>query len=97
MKKVLPPYKSKPIEKIETIDYTQKEYEEGEELISQSMKFEGMGMYGDFGRYIFQGALRNYEVVKEDIYNYAMHYIYKSNLLNFDHNFQKNYYCNLVH
>ena len=94
MKKVLPPYKSKPIEKIETIDYTQKEYEEGEELISQSMKFEGMGMYGDFGRYIFQGALRNYEVVKEDIYNYAMHYIF--NELGYSNNFFGNYDQNLT-
>lgn len=94
MKKVLPPYKSKSIEKIENVDYIQKEYEEGEELISQSMKFEGMGMYGDFGRYIFQGALRNYEVVKEDIYNYAMYYIF--NELGYSNKFFGDYDQNLI-
>lgn len=75
MEKLLPPYKSKPIKKVENVmDYHG--LKKGESSIAKSMRFEGMGLYGDFGRYIFQGALRNYEVVKEDIYNYAMHYIF---------------------
>ena len=75
MEKLLPPYKSKPIKKVENVmDYHG--LKKGESSIAKSMRFEGMGLYGDFGRYIFQGALRNYEVVKEDIYNYAINYIF---------------------
>lgn len=32
-------------------------------------------MYGDFGRYVFQSALRNFEVDDYKIFNYAMYYI----------------------
>ena len=39
------------------------------------MRFEGIGMYGDFGRYVFQRALRNFEVDDYKIFNYAMYYI----------------------
>lgn len=36
------------------------------------MQFEGIGMYGDFGRYVFQSALRNFEVDDYKIFNYAI-------------------------
>lgn len=34
-----------------------------------------LGMYGDFGRYVFQSALRDFEVDDYKIFNYAMYYI----------------------
>lgn len=75
MKKVLPPYKSKPIKKVENVmDYHG--LKKGESSVAKSMRFEGMGLYGDFGRYKFQAALRNYDVDKKEIYNYAMDFIF---------------------
>ncbi len=73
--KIKPPYKSTPIPEIDDHKYIDKDYEKGLFYIQHSMKFEGMGMYGDFGRYVFQSALRNFEVDKYKIFNYAMHYI----------------------
>ena len=43
--------------------------------ISMSMRFENMGMYGDFGRYVFQSALRYFMVDHRQIFNYAMSFI----------------------
>lgn len=40
------------------------------------MRFEGIGMYGDFGRYVFQSAVRNFEVDNYKIFNYSMYYIW---------------------
>ncbi len=40
-----------------------------------SMRFEGMGMYGDFGRYVFQSALHNFDVDDKKMFNYAVYYI----------------------
>lgn len=34
-----------------------------------------MGGYGDFGRYIFQSALRNFEVDEKRMFNYAIYHI----------------------
>ena len=45
------------------------------EWFVNSMQFEGIGMYGDFGRYVFQSALRNFKVDDYKIFNYAMYYI----------------------
>lgn len=43
--------------------------------LMHSMRFEGMGMYGDFGRYVFQSALHNSDVDDKKIFNYAVYYI----------------------
>ena len=53
--KIIPPYKSFPIEQIDE-DYINKKYDGGLWQIKSSMSFEGHGMYGDFGRYVFQSA-----------------------------------------
>lgn len=64
-----------PIPDIEDQKYQDKDFKKGLFFIQHSMQFEGIGMYGDFGRYVFQSALRNFEVDDYKIFNYAMYYI----------------------
>lgn len=73
--KITPPYISAPIPKIENNKYLMKEYDGAMRLLIESMKFEGMGMYGDFGRYVFQSALHNFEIDDKEMFNYAIYYI----------------------
>ena len=75
IEKIKPPYKSTPIPDIEDQKYADKDFKNGLSYIQHSMQFEGIGMYGDFGRYVFQSALRNFEIDNYKIFNYAMHYI----------------------
>lgn len=74
--KIKPPYKSIPIPEIEDMKYSDQKLEGGEFYIQNSMRFEGIGMYGDFGRYVFQSAVRNFEVDNYKIFNYSMYYIW---------------------
>lgn len=74
--KIVPPYKSDPIPEIEDQHYEKLDYEHIAMLkLVHSMRFEGMGMYGDFGRYVFQSALRSFDVDDKKMFNYAMYYI----------------------
>lgn len=73
--KIKPQYKSTPIPDIDDQKYSDKNFKNGLFYIQHSMRFEGIGMYGDFGRYVFQSALRNFEVDDYKIFNYAMYYI----------------------
>ena len=73
--KITPPYNSDPIPEIEDQHYLEKNYDGGVFWLMQSMRFEGMGMYGDFGRYVFQSALRSFDVDDKQIFNYAIYYI----------------------
>lgn len=73
--KIKPQYKSIPIPDIDDQKYSDKDFKNGLFYIQHSMRFEGIGMYGDFGRYVFQSALRNFEVDDYKIFNYAMYYI----------------------
>lgn len=73
--KIKPQYKSIPIPDIDDQKYANRDFKNGLFYIQHSMRFEGMGMYGDFGRYVFQSAIRNFEVDDYTIFNYAMHYI----------------------
>lgn len=75
IEKIKPSYKSMPIPDIEDQKYQDKDFKKGLFFIQHSMQFEGIGMYGDFGRYVFQRALRNFEVDDYKIFNYAMYYI----------------------
>lgn len=75
IEKIKPSYKSMPIPDIEDKKYQDKDFKKGLFFIQHSMQFEGIGMYGDFGRYVFQSALRNFEVDDYKIFNYAMYYI----------------------
>lgn len=73
--KIKPQYNSIPIPDIEDQKYQSKDFKNGLFYIQHSMRFEGMGLYGDFGRYVFQSAIRNFEIDDYKIFNYAMHYI----------------------
>lgn len=72
--KITPPYRSLPILSVEK-DYINEKFDGGLWRIHSSMSFEGFGMYGDFGRYVFQSALRNFDVDEHKIFNYAMSFI----------------------
>lgn len=74
-KKIVPPYNSDPIPEIEDQRYLEKHYDGAMFWLIHSMRFEGMGMYGDFGRYVFQSALHNFDVDDKTMFNYAVYYI----------------------
>ena len=73
--KIVPPYNSDPIPGIEDQHYLEKDYNGAIFSIIHSMKFNGMGMYGDFGRYIFQSALYEFDVDAKAMFNYAVYHI----------------------
>lgn len=73
--KIRPPYYSDPIPQIEDQHYLENEYNGAMFWLIHSMRFEGMGMYGDFGRYVFQSALHNFDVDDKKMFNYAVYYI----------------------
>ncbi len=73
--KIMPPYASDPIPKIKDEKYLERKYDGAMSLLIWSMTFEGMGMYGDFGRYVFQSALHNFYVDDKEMFNYAIYYI----------------------
>lgn len=76
LSKIVPPYKSKPIPDSVDKDYTKEHFGKGLSHTRHSMMFEGIeGMYGDFGRYVFQRALRYFDVDKILVFNYAMDFI----------------------
>lgn len=72
--KIIPPYKSFPLEQIDE-DYINKKFDGGLWQIKSSMLFEGHGMYGDFGRYVFQSALKYFDVDEDEMYKQAMSFI----------------------
>lgn len=73
--KIMPPYNSDLIPEIEDQHYLEKEYDGAMFWLMHSMRFEGMGMYGDFGRYVFQSALHSFDVDDKKMFNYAVYYI----------------------
>lgn len=81
--RIVPPYSSEPIPKAEIVDYDNEKYHEsGMWRLLYSMKFDldvkGVGMYGDFGRYVFQSALHYFVGVDiKNVYYYALEYIIK--------------------
>ena len=44
-------------------------------MLIDSMRFEGMGGYGDFGRYVYQRSLHSFDVDERAIFNYSVYYI----------------------
>lgn len=70
--KIIPPYNSDPIPEIEDQHYLEKEYNGAMYWLMHSMRFEGMGMYGDFGRYVFQSALHDFDVDDKKMFNYDL-------------------------
>jgi hypothetical protein len=90
--KIRPPYKSKFPSKLPTINEIDSKYNPkgkngnfgrekwGATAILSSMTTEygrGTGGYGDFGRYTFQSALRNWEVDYNSLSNYAVERIFE--------------------
>lgn len=75
--KMVPPYRSEPIPTVKFDTYSDDDVQrDGLGRIDISMRPEGVGMYGDFGRYTFQSALSYFEEVDiEKLYHYAMQYI----------------------
>lgn len=73
--KIIPPYNSDPIPEIEDQRYLERDYHGAMARLLFSMRFEGMGMYGDFGRYVFQSALRNFEIDDKKMFNYSIYHI----------------------
>lgn len=85
LNKIKPPYKSIPLKSICNIDYSKKQLDNGLAYIKSSMCFEGIGMYGDFGRYVFQGSVNEFDIDDKLVYNLAMDYII--NELHYDERF----------
>ncbi|EMC47557.1 MAG: hypothetical protein UIH32_00365 [Streptococcus mutans] len=75
--KIIPPYQSEPIPIVSSETYRDSDIKkDGFGWIDMSMKPERVGIYGDFGRYIFQSALNQFkEIDIENLYHYAMQYI----------------------
>jgi hypothetical protein len=75
LEKIMPPYQSKRI-------YTPRHaYSEdvlvgGEKRIVDSMKPSIFHPYGEFGRYVFQSALSQFDVNINKMFNYAIYYIF---------------------
>ena len=79
-KKINPPYNSEPIPIIENSPYADyKEFNSGEYRIISSMHPDTIpGMYGDFGRYIFEYSLNEFKNVDvQNAYYYGLKYIFE--------------------
>lgn len=73
--KTRPPYKSEPVPEIEDQGYWDKEYTGGLWRLITSMRPAMLGMYGDFGRYVFESNLHDFDVDVKKIFNYAIYFI----------------------
>lgn len=76
--RIRPPYNSDPIPSIADQHYIDqmKNLDGGMLRLLFSMSFDGEGhLYGDFGRYIFQSALHDFDVDHYKIFNYAVYFI----------------------
>ena len=76
--KIVPPYKSEAIPVIEDQHYEIGKYVGAEFQLVMSMRIEKMGGYGDFGRYVFESAINNFDVDSKEMFNYALYYIFNN-------------------
>lgn len=72
---IRPPYSSTPIPEIEDQHYLDQRVNRAFSQVISSMRFDGSGLYGDFGRYVFQAVLKNFDVDEYAIFNYAVYYV----------------------
>lgn len=78
---ICPPYKSNIIPNVQKEEYYSKDTQYyGFNSIAMSMSFDysecGPGLYGDFGRYVFQAAVSEFENVNlPNLYHYSMQFI----------------------
>ncbi len=80
IKKINPPYNSDPIPQVTKETYLPSNlHTSGWERIVHSMipdGVKGLGMYGDFGRYVFQSSIENFKNIDiENIYHYSIQFI----------------------
>ena len=73
--KIMPPYNSDPIPDLEYQHYEDGDYEGALHKLVMSMRIEKMGGYGDFGRYVFQSTLSNFDVDLNRMFDYAVYHI----------------------
>jgi len=75
--RIYPPYNSDAIPIVEKVEsYRIENDDTGWNYIESSMRMSTHGWYGDFGRYVFQSALNDFEGVDlENCYQYAMQFI----------------------
>ena len=73
--RIIPPYQSDPIPDIEYKHYEDNDYKGATLKLIKSMRVDRMGGYGDFGRYIFQSALHNFDIDVKKMFNYAVYHI----------------------
>jgi hypothetical protein len=78
-RKIIPPYHSAEIPVVKQEEYFERNTRSGFVYIDISMRPNCVGipgMYGDFGRYVFQAALDDFDGVDiANLYHYAMQYI----------------------
>ena len=72
---IIPPYNSDPIPEIDDQHYENNDYNGAMLRLVISMRIEHMGGYGDFGRYVFQNALSNFDVDMKKMFNFAVYHI----------------------
>jgi len=99
--KIKPPYKSVAIPIVEKQKYYDEDvHNSGLNSIDRSIKpncADVPGMYGDFGRYVFESAVRDFdEIDLENLYHYAMQFIrdelgYTDKLFGNYDTFERNY------
>lgn len=73
--KVIPPYNSDPIPNLDDKHYDKSNYDGATFRLVSSMYIDNMGLYGDFGRYVFQSALKSFDVDCNKLFNYAIYHI----------------------
>ena len=84
IERIRPPYKSKPLPVMKCSPYypypkKDKVTDEnwGSRKIISSMTLEEFGWYGDFGRYIFESSLKNFDVDVIQMFNLALSIIFE--------------------
>ena len=73
--RIVPPYTSDPIPEIEDQHYEDNHSDNAIQRMISSMRTADTGWYGDFGRYVFQSAISNFDVDIRKMFNYAVYYI----------------------
>ena len=73
--KIIPPYSSDSIPEIEDQHYEDNHSDNAIQRMISSMRTADTGWYGDFGRYVFQSAISNFDADIRKMFNYAVYYI----------------------
>ena len=99
--KIMPPYKSPDLPNVKEIDYNSDKFKiNGVRDILLSIQPDekglGVGMYGDFGRYVYQYAIERFaDVDIKNVYYFSVDYIL--NKLKYSSDYFGNYDVSLMH